>query len=195
MAIKLIVGLGNHTKEYEQTRHNAGFWFVDNLLLKLAAPSLKNENKFFAKVSRTSAFGHDVWLMEPQTFMNASGKAVGPFANFYKINPEEILVVHDEMDLGLGVAKLKKGGSTGGHRGLNDIIKAIGSQDCWRLRIGIDHPRNINPHMKVIDYVLQRPTDEEQNKINEALLRSLDIVDLLFEGKFEIAMNQLHTKK
>lgn len=193
MGIKLIVGLGNPTAEYEYTRHNAGFWFVDNLALKYAV-RFKHEHKFQAEIARITIAGHSVWLLKPQTYMNHSGRAVASFANFYKINPDEILVVHDEMDLGLGIARLKQGGTSGGHRGLNDIVKAIGA-DCWRLRIGIDHPRNSNPHLKVIDYVLQSPSKDEQHKINDALTNSLEMIDLVIDGQFEKAMNQLHAKK
>ncbi len=193
MAIRLIVGLGNPGAEYEQTRHNAGFWFVDNLANKVNAPVLKKESRFQALICRAKIADQDIWLMEPQTYMNLSGRAVGALSRFYKINAEEILVVHDELDIGIGVARLKKGGSTGGHRGLNDIVSAMGTQNFWRLRLGIDHPRKTNPKMAVIDYVLQRPGDKEQVLIDRSIERALDIIPLVCQGKFDMAMKDLHT--
>ncbi|MDL2285068.1 aminoacyl-tRNA hydrolase [Oxalobacter sp. OttesenSCG-928-P03] len=195
MSIRLIVGLGNPGPEYEQTRHNAGFWFIDNLLHRVNAPSLKKESRFQSLAGRARIGGQDVWLMEPQTFMNLSGRAVGALARFYRITVEEILVVHDELDILPGVARLKKGGSTGGHRGLNDIVSAMGSQDFWRLRLGIGHPRATNPKMAVIDYVLQRPGNEEQSLINESIERGLEVIPLLCEGRFDVAMKDLHTAR
>jgi len=134
-------------------------------------------------------------LLEPQTFMNRSGQSVGALARFYKIAPEDILVVHDELDLAPGVARLKKGGSSGGHNGLKDITAALGTQDYWRLRLGIGHPRTLNSQQVVADYVLHRPRKEEQALIDESLSNSLDILPLLSEGKFDAAMMQLHTAK
>ncbi|MCL1886759.1 MAG: aminoacyl-tRNA hydrolase [Betaproteobacteria bacterium] len=195
MSIRLIVGLGNPGPEYEQTRHNAGFWFIDNLAYKMKAPALKKESRFQSLVSRAQIAGQDVWLMEPQTFMNLSGRAVGALAHFYRIAVGEILVVHDELDIAPGAARLKKGGSTGGHRGLNDIVSAMGSQDFWRLRLGIGHPRHVNPKMAVIDYVLQRPGNEEQVLINQSIERGLEVVPLVCEGKFDVAMKELHTAR
>ncbi len=193
MSIRLIVGLGNPGAEYEQTRHNAGFWFVENLAYKVGAPALKKESRFQALVCRAKISNQDVWLVEPQTYMNLSGRAVGALARFYRINPEEILVVHDELDIGIGIARLKKGGSTGGHRGLNDIVSALGSQNFWRLRLGIDHPRKTNPKMAVIDYVLQRPSDKEMQLIDKSIERALEVIPLICEDKFDVAMKELHT--
>ncbi|MDR0934415.1 MAG: aminoacyl-tRNA hydrolase [Burkholderiaceae bacterium] len=193
MSIRLIVGLGNPGPEYEQTRHNAGFWFIDNLAARFSAPPLKKESRFQALVSRARIAGQDVWLLEPQTFMNLSGEAVGAFARFYRIAVEDILVVHDELDIPPGTARLKKGGSTGGHRGLNDIVSKLGSQDFWRLRLGIGHPRQTNPKMAVIDYVLQRPGNEELDLISDAMTRALEIMPLMCEGKSADAMKTLHT--
>jgi peptidyl-tRNA hydrolase, PTH1 family len=193
MPIRLIVGLGNPGPEYEQTRHNAGFWLVDNLANSLPACRLQREARFNALVAKTSIAGHDVWLLEPQAFMNRSGGAVGGLARFYKINPDEVLVVHDELDLAPGVVKMKKGGSSGGHNGLKDITAALGTQDYWRLRLGIGHPRSLASQQAVADFVLHRPRKEEQVLIEDAIEKSLRILPLVCEGKFDIAAMQLHT--
>ncbi|MFM8465198.1 MAG: aminoacyl-tRNA hydrolase [Burkholderiaceae bacterium] len=187
-SIKLIVGLGNPGAEYAPTRHNAGFWLVD----QLAHGSLKLESRFQGLVGKTRIGGHDIWLLEPQTFMNRSGQSVGAFARFYRILPAEVLVVHDELDLLPGTAKLKLGGSTGGHNGLKDISAVLGTQDYWRLRIGIGHPRSLNLQQAVIDFVLHRPRAEEQASIASSIEKSLDILPLLCEGKPEQAMHGLH---
>ncbi|MFM7759658.1 MAG: aminoacyl-tRNA hydrolase [Burkholderiaceae bacterium] len=188
-SIKLIVGLGNPGAEYAPTRHNAGFWLVD----QLAHGTLKLESRFQGLVGKTRIGGHDIWLLEPQTFMNRSGQSVGAFARFYRILPAEVLVVHDELDLLPGTAKLKLGGSTGGHNGLKDISAVLGTQDYWRLRIGIGHPRSLNLQQAVIDFVLHRPRAEEQASIASAIEKSLDVLPLLCEGKPEQAMHLLHT--
>ncbi|NMM25983.1 MAG: aminoacyl-tRNA hydrolase [Glaciimonas sp.] len=193
MSIRLIVGLGNPGPEYEQTRHNAGFWLLDNLANSVAHCRLQRESRFNALVAKTSVAGQEVWLLEPQTFMNRSGQSVGGLARFYKILPEEVLVVHDELDIAPGLAKIKKGGSSGGHNGLKDISAALGSQDYWRLRIGIGHPRALNLQQDVVDFVLHRPRKEEQILIDEAIAKSIDVIPLLCEGKFEAATMQLHT--
>ena len=192
MSIRLIVGLGNPGPEYEQTRHNAGFWLVDNLA---GGTRLSREARLNALVAKTVISGQEVWLLEPQTYMNRSGQSVGALARFYKIAAEEILVVHDELDLAPGIAKIKKGGSSGGHNGLKDITAALGTQDYWRLRIGIGHPRSLGLQQAVADFVLHRPRKEEQNLINDAIAKSLSAIPLLCEGKFEAAMMQLHTSK
>lgn len=189
MSIRLIVGLGNPGPEYEQTRHNAGFWVVDNL----AGSGLSREARFNALAAKTRIAGNEVWLLEPQTYMNRSGQAVGALARFYKIAPDEVLVVHDELDLPPGSAKIKKGGSSGGHNGLKDITAALGTQDYWRLRIGIGHPRSMNLQQQVVDFVLHRPRKEEQELINQAIEKSLDVIPMLCEGKFEAAMMKLHS--
>ena len=194
MAIRLIVGLGNPGPEYELTRHNAGFWLVDNLVQGLPNCRLQRDSKMNALMAKTSIAGQETWLLEPQTFMNRSGQSVGALARFYKIAPDEILVVHDELDIDPGIAKLKKGGSSGGHNGLKDITAALGTQDYWRLRLGIGHPRSLNLQQPVVDFVLHRPRKEEQILIEEALAKSLQIIPLLCAGKFEAATMQLHTK-
>lgn len=193
MSIRLIVGLGNPGAEYEQTRHNAGFWLVDNLAHGIPHCHLVREAKYNALAAKTVIAGQEVWLLEPQTFMNRSGQSVGALARFFKINPDEILVAHDELDLPPGVAKLKKGGSSGGHNGLKDITAALGTQDYWRLRIGIGHPRTLNLNQAVVDFVLHRPRKEEQPLIDDAITKSLAIIPMLCEGKFNIAATQLHT--
>lgn len=191
MSIRLIVGLGNPGPEYEQTRHNAGFWLVD----QLAAHRLAREAKYNALAAKTTIAGKEVWLLEPQTYMNRSGQSVGALARFFKIAADEILVVHDELDLPPGSAKIKKGGSSGGHNGLKDITAALGTQDYWRLRIGIGHPRAMNLQQPVVDFVLHRPRREEQLLIDDAIANSLQVIPLLCEGKFEVAMMQLHSSK
>jgi len=191
MSIRLIVGLGNPGPEYEQTRHNAGFWLVD----QLAAHRLTREAKYNALAAKTTIAGKEVWLLEPQTYMNRSGQSVGALARFFKIAADEILVAHDELDLAPGIARIKKGGSSGGHNGLKDITAALGTQDYWRLRIGIGHPRAMNLQQAVVDFVLHRPRREEQLLIDDAVANSLQVIPLLCEGKFDVAMMQLHTNK
>jgi PTH1 family peptidyl-tRNA hydrolase len=191
MSIRLIVGLGNPGAEYEQTRHNAGFWLVD----QLARGELKRETRFQALAAKTRIANNEIWLLEPQTFMNRSGQSVGALARFYKINPDEVIVVHDELDLPPGAAKIKKGGSSGGHNGLKDITAALGTQDYWRLRLGIGHPRELNLQQPVADFVLHRPRKEEQVLIDQAIEKSLSVIALLCEGKFEQATMELHTDK
>jgi peptidyl-tRNA hydrolase, PTH1 family len=193
MAIRLIAGLGNPGPEYEQTRHNAGFWLVDNLANSLPGCRLQRESRFQAMVAKASIAGQEVWLVEPLTFMNLSGQSVAALARFYKINPDEVLVVHDELDLAPGIARMKKGGSAGGHNGLKSMSASLGTQDYWRLRIGIGHPRVLGSQQAVADFVLHRPRKEEQPLIDEAIDKSLRIVPLTVEGKFEIATMQLHT--
>ncbi len=195
MTIRLIVGLGNPGPEYELTRHNAGFWWVDNLASSLPGCRLQRESRFTALLAKSTRAGQDIFLLEPQTFMNRSGLSVGQVARFYKIDPDQVLVVHDELDLPPGAAKLKKGGSSGGHNGLKDITAALGTQDYWRLRLGIGHPRTLNLQQGVADFVLHRPRKEEQPLIEQAIEHSLRITTLLCEGKFDVAMMQLHSPK
>ena len=187
--IRLIVGLGNPGREYETTRHNAGYWWVDELA-RLQSLSFKSEAKFHGLTARGQLHGHEMLLLKPQTFMNVSGRAVGALAQFYKIAPAEILVVHDELDLPPGVARLKLGGGHGGHNGLKDIIAHLGSKDFWRLRIGIGHP---GERTDVAGYVLNDPRREERGLINEAMQRALDVAHLVIEGKTEAAMLKLHS--
>ncbi len=187
--IKLIVGLGNPGREYEATRHNAGFWWLDELA-RIHNANFKVDGKFHGLVARANLHGCEVHLLKPQTFMNVSGRAVGAVAQFYKIEPAQILVVHDELDLPPGSAKLKLGGGHGGHNGLKDIIAHLGTKDFWRLRVGIGHPGERD---EVVKYVLNAPRKEEQVLIEEAMRRAQDVAPLIIEGKLEAAMLKLHS--
>lgn len=187
--IKLIVGLGNPGREYEATRHNAGFWWVDELARKHSV-NFKAEGKFHGLVARATLHGHEVHLLKPQTFMNVSGRAVVALALFYKILPDQILVVHDELDLPPGSAKLKLGGGHGGHNGLKDIIAQLGTKDFWRMRIGIGHP---GERAEVVNYVLNAPRKEEQILIEDAMQHAQEVAPLIIEGKLEAAMLKLHS--
>lgn len=193
MPIRLIVGLGNPGAEYEQTRHNAGFWLVDNLANSLPGTRLQRETRYNALMARTSVAGQEVYLLEPQTYMNRSGQSVGALCRFFKITPDQVLVVHDELDLMPGIARLKKGGSAGGHNGLKDITAALGTQDYWRLRLGIGHPRTLGLQQPVADFVLHRPRRDEQDLIEQAIDKSLLVMNQIVEGKFEAATMKLHT--
>ena len=186
--IQLIVGLGNIGAQYERTRHNAGFWFVDLLAAQNNA-RFKLEAKFFGDVAKLS--GQDIILLKPNTFMNASGRAVKAIASFYKIPPANILVVHDELDLPVGSAKVKIGGGHGGHNGLRDIDAQLATRDYWRLRLGISHPGDKNA---VVNYVLNAPLKDEQREIELALDKSAQVIPELVRGEFEEAMLKLHTK-
>lgn len=188
-AIKLIVGLGNPGREYETTRHNAGFWWVDELARAHNA-NFKADSKFHGLIARATMHGHDVFLLKPQTFMNVSGRAVGAATQFYKLEPAQTLVVHDELDLPPGSAKLKLGGGHGGHNGLKDVIAHLGTKDFWRLRIGVGHP---GERSEVVNFVLNPPRKEEQGLIEEAMQRAQDVAPLIIEGKLEAAMLKLHS--
>jgi PTH1 family peptidyl-tRNA hydrolase len=186
-SIRLIVGLGNPGKEYERTRHNAGFWLVERFA-QLQGAALRKDAKYQALVGRLANNG--AWLVLPQSFMNASGRAVQMLAGFFKIAPAEILVVHDELDFLPGTAKIKQGGGIAGHNGLRDISHRLGSHDYWRLRLGIGHPGDKNA---VADYVLHRPSAEERAAIDEAIARSLEILPLCLAGDLQGAMQKLHS--
>ena len=187
--IKLFVGLGNPGGQYEATRHNAGFWWVDLVAASNNSP-IKLDSKFLGLVGKLSN-SNDTWLLKPNTFMNASGKAVAALANYYKILPEQILVIHDELDLPAGTVKLKKAGGHGGHNGLKDIAAALGTPDFWRLRLGIGHPGDRN---EVVNFVLKAPTKDEQSALDGAIDKSLTILPQLLSGDFEQAMLKLHSK-
>lgn len=187
--IRLIVGLGNPGRQYAQTRHNAGFWWVERLADTERA-TLKAEARFHGLTGRVVAAGHEVRLLEPQTFMNASGRAAAAFANYYKIAAEEILVVHDELDLQPGTARLKLGGGSSGHNGLNDIVAHLGTPGFWRLRLGIGHPGVKN---EVVDYVLSVPPAGERLLIDEAIGRSMEVLPLLLAGNLDAVKLKLHT--
>lgn len=187
--IRLIVGLGNPGREYDFTRHNAGFWWVDALALQYSW-SFRAENKFHGLVARGRLEGHELFLLKPQTFMNVSGRAVGALAQFYQIEPGQILVVHDELDLPPGGIKLKFGGGHGGHNGLKDIFSHLGTREFWRLRIGIGHP---GERAAVVNYVLNAPRAEENGLIEHAVQRGLQVAPLVFAGKLEATMLKLHS--
>jgi PTH1 family peptidyl-tRNA hydrolase len=191
MGIKLFVGLGNPGTEYEGTRHNAGFWWVDALARELKV-SLNMDKAYHGYVARTAVNGQTVWLLEPQTYMNLSGKSVAALARFFKIQPQEILVVHDELDVVPGQAKLKQGGGHAGHNGLRDIHAQLGTGDYWRLRIGIGHP---GVKSEVADWVLRKPAPDQRTAIEECVARTLKAVPALLEGDMAKATLLVHTHK
>lgn len=191
-SIKLIVGLANPGAEYAQTRHNAGAWYVD-LLARQHNQQLKEESKFYGYTARLSLSGQDVRLLVPTTFMNLSGKAVLAMANFYRIEPGEILVAHDELDIPPGVAKIKLGGGNGGHNGLKDIQSKFGNNpNFYRLRIGIGHPGDKS---KVVGFVLGKPPASEQKLIDEAIDESLRCTEMLMKEGLEKTVQRLHSFK
>lgn len=188
--IQLVVGLGNPGREYARTRHNAGFWFVDELAGTLRA-GFTREAKFSGDIARAG----EVRLLKPATFMNLSGRSVAAVARFFAIAPDAILVVHDELDLKPGGAKVKFGGGHAGHNGLRDIQAALGTADYWRLRLGIGHPRDSDlPQQEVVDYVLKPPRAEEMGPITDAMRRALDAWPAIAAGDMERAMLALHTR-
>jgi PTH1 family peptidyl-tRNA hydrolase len=186
-AIRLIVGLGNPGKDYERTRHNAGFWLLERFAQK-SGVALRKDGKYQALVGRMDQNG--AWLVMPQGFMNASGHAVQMLAGFFKIPAAEILVVHDELDFAPGTAKMKQGGGIAGHNGLRDISHRLGTHDYWRLRLGIGHPGERDA---VTDYVLQKPSAEDRETIEEAIARSIEVLPLCLAGDLQGAMQKLHT--
>jgi len=192
VAIRLVVGLGNPGKEYERTRHNAGFWLVERFATSKGI-ALRKDAKFQALVGRIDASGSNAgaWLLLPQSFMNRSGSAVQMLAGFFKIKPEEILVVHDELDFAPGVARLKQGGGIAGHNGLRDISQRIGSHDYWRLRLGVGRPQ---PGREGADYVLEKPPAEDKSAIDAAIDKALALLPQMLAGDMQPAMNKLHTE-
>ena len=188
--IRLLVGLGNPGPEYEATRHNAGFWFIDEVARKLGT-ALTPERSYFGRVARVNRPDGPVWLLQPMTFMNLSGKSVAALARFFKIAPHEILVAHDELDLMPGQAKMKLGGSHAGHNGLKDIHAQLGSPDYWRLRLGIGHP---GVKSEVIDYVLRKPPLTEREAIDKITEQAVETLDLILAGDMERAMMKVHAK-
>jgi PTH1 family peptidyl-tRNA hydrolase len=189
--IKLFVGLGNPGPEYEATRHNAGFWWVDALARELKT-SLNMDKGYHGLLARTSVHGQTVWLLQPQTFMNLSGKSVGALARFFKIAPSEILVVHDELDIVPGQVKLKFGGSHAGHNGLRDIHAQLGSGDYWRLRLGVGHPGD---KAEVVNWVLKKPSLDHRIAIDQCIDRSLKALPAFLSGDMEKATLLVHTSK
>jgi PTH1 family peptidyl-tRNA hydrolase len=188
--IRLLVGLGNPGPEYERTRHNAGFWWLDAVAHKLGA-TLRPERAYHALVARVNLPQGTVWLIEPQTFMNLSGKSVAALARFFKILPQEILVAHDELDLPPGTVKMKFGGGHAGHNGLRDIHAQLGSPDYWRLRIGIGHP---GVRDEVLSYVLGKPQQEHQQAIDDGIARTFPALEAMWDGNMPRATMLVHAK-
>lgn len=189
--IKLFVGLGNPGPEYESTRHNAGFWWLDALARELKT-TLVMDKAYHGLVARTSVNGQTVWLLKPQTFMNLCGKSVAALARFFKIESREILVAHDELDITPGEAKLKLGGSHAGHNGLRDIHAQLGTDDYWRLRLGIGHP---GVKSEVINWVLKKPSLDHRLAIEQSIERALKALPHLFAGEMDKATLVVHTSK
>ena len=190
--IKLIVGLGNPGDKYADTRHNAGEWLIARLARRFNV-TLNAENKFSGYVGKTLINSKEIRFLVPMTFMNLSGKAVGALANFYRIKPEEILVLHDELDLPPGSVKLKLGGGHGGHNGLKDIVAALGNNNnFYRLRIGIGHPGHRD---LVAGYVLNKPSPSEREALEKALDEAANCVKLLFKDGIVKATNRLNSFK
>ena len=187
--LRLIVGLGNPGADYVDTRHNAGFWLIDQIAADQGV-SFRFEKRFTADECKFKAHGRDVFLQKPQTFMNRSGQSVAALARYYKIAPEEILVIHDELDLPPGVNRIKQSGGHGGHNGLRDIINHLGSRDFFRIRVGIGHPGDSN---QVINYVLHKPSVADLSEIETASRDTLAVMPQLLEGRIDKAMQALHT--
>ena len=187
--IRVLAGLGNPGPSYESTRHNVGFWWVEELARRHGA-HLVPDQKMHGSLVRLVIQGEPRWLLEPTTFMNRSGQAVGALARYYKVAPEEVLVIHDELDLPVGKARLKQGGGHGGHNGLRDIIAHLGSKDFLRLRLGIGHPGNAR---QVTDYVLGRPSVSDRVAIEAAMDAALAVIDPILDSELQKAMNHLHS--
>ncbi len=189
--IRLFVGLGNPGPDYDQTRHNAGFWWIDAISRTLNAP-LVMDKSYFGMLARTSVAGQTVWLLQPQTFMNLSGKSVAALVNFFKISPQEMLVAHDDLDIAPGEAKLKLGGSHAGHNGLRDIHAQLGTDQYWRLKIGIGHPGN---RADVIHWVLKKPSQDHRIAIDQTIDRAIKALPALLAGDMDQATRLIHTSK
>ena len=189
--IRLFVGLGNPGPEYESTRHNAGFWWLDEVARTLKT-SLVMDRAYHGLVGRCSVNGQTVWLLKPQTFMNLCGKSVAALARFYKIEPHEILVAHDELDIVPGEAKLKLAGSHAGHNGLRDIHAQLGTDDYWRLRLGVGHP---GVKAEVINWVLKKPSPDHRIAIDQSIARALTALPHLLAGEMDKATLLIHTSK
>lgn len=189
--IRLVIGLGNPGPEYEATRHNAGFWLADHLADDLKA-DFSLEKSFSAWVAKGRFEGEAVIIAKPTTFMNRSGQAAGGLMRFYKLVPEQVLVLHDELDLMPGNVKLKQGGGHAGHNGLRDIQAALASTAFWRLRLGIGHPRTLGLAQQVAAFVLNMPKRDELKDIESAIDRCRAIMPALLRGEFQQATSQLH---
>ncbi len=189
-AIRLIVGLGNPGAQYAQTRHNAGFWLIERLIADEQA-ELRAEKKFFGLAGRWRRSTGDVHLLCPMTYMNHSGQAVAAMTRFHRIDPDAILVVHDEIDLSVGAARLKWAGGHGGHNGLRDIIAALGTPDFARLRLGVGHPGHRD---QVVSYVLHAPGKSERVAIDAAVTDALAVMPTLADGDWNGAVRTLHNR-
>ena len=189
MSIQLIVGLGNIGQEYAQTRHNAGWWMLDELAATWGV-SFREDKKYYAEVAKANTPQGEVWLMKPSTYMNKSGQAVGALANFFKIPVSDLLVLHDELDIPPGHVRLKKGGGNGGHNGLKDIQAKMGSADFWRVRLGIGHPGDRN---LVSGFVLNKPSRDDREAIDDAIWRTRCEINDILSGDMEAAMRVLHS--
>ena len=189
--IKLFVGLGNPGPEYESTRHNAGFWWLDEVARELKTPLLMDKS-YYGEVGRACVNGQTLWLLKPQTFMNLCGKSVAALARFFKISPQEILVAHDELDIAPGEAKLKLGGSHAGHNGLRDIHAQLGTDDYWRLRLGVGHP---GVKSEVIHWVLKKPSLDHRIAIDQTIARAIKALPQLLAGDMDKATMLIHTSK
>lgn len=189
-SVQIIVGLGNPGEQYGQTRHNAGFWFVEELARQYQAV-FRPETKFFGEIAKIQLNNNQAWLLKPATFMNRSGQSISALAKFYRVQPEQILVAHDELDLPVGVAKLKTGGGHGGHNGLRDTIAALSTPGFHRLRLGIDHPGDRH---QVVNYVLKAPSKVEREAIDDAIYQATRVLPEVLAADWAKAMNQLHTK-
>ena len=188
--MKLIVGLGNPGSQYADHRHNVGFWVVD----RLASTGWAREAKFKAELAKARIANADRWLLKPQTYMNAYGESVGAFARFHRLSAEEILVIHDELDLPPGGVRLKQGGGHGGHNGVRDIESHLGSPNFWRLRIGIGHPRSLNLNQDVADFVLHAPRQEEQRAIDQTIDAVVQEMPAVLQGEITAAQRRLHSR-
>ncbi len=190
MANWLITGLGNPGPQYEHTRHNVGFWWLDQLAHDMNV-TFSADSKYHGQLAQCQLSGHKLFLLKPQLFMNRSGQSVASLANFYKIPSTNILIVHDELDLPAGVARLKIGGGHSGHNGLRDIILKMGNKDFLRCRLGIDHPGNSKD---VSNYVLSKPSQSDRQAINTAIEDSIRVLSDVVSGDLEKAMNWLHSQ-
>ena len=189
--IELIAGLGNPGAKYEGTRHNVGFWFVDHVAHSKGC-TLHHDNKFHGEVGKISINDQTLWLIKPMTYMNHSGQAVSALANYYKVTVDNILVVHDELDLPPGSLRLKKGGGHGGHNGLRDLIAHLNSKEFMRLRIGIGHPGTSS---EVTNYVLGSPSNADKNILLDAISDAMVVLPQIVDGDYQKAMNHLHCRK
>ncbi len=191
MSIKLIVGLGNPGSQYKQTRHNVGLWFLTELIAQNSTINFKLEKKFKGEIAKTIIADKECILFFPTTFMNCSGEAIKAIATFYKIAPEEILIIHDDLDLPVGTIKFKKGGGHGGHNGLRNIIDHLHTKEFYRLRIGINHPGNRD---LVVDYVLNKPSADDKLSILRAIDRGITLLPEIVRDEINKVMQELHTE-